>query len=143
MVSHTHLSHLKGKKRKPDVRFGKALRSARVNAGLSLREVGELGDICHSSVAEFETAKCRPTLGMVIRLAETLSLGEVQFKELLATYLSSEHTESLALATGLTLEALRVAGLASKPMSGKPWLLEVDLGGQWFLVVEAKGLYRR
>ena len=80
---------------------------------------------------------------MVIRLAETLSLGEVQFKELLAAYLSSDQKESQAVATGLTLEAFRVAGLAGKPMPGKSGLIEVDLGGQGFLVVEAKGLYRR
>ena len=143
MVRHTTSSHQKVNIRKPDIRFGKALRSARVNAGLSLRELGELGGVCHASIAEFETAKCRPTLGMVIRLAETLSLGEVQFKELLAAYLSSDQKESQALATGLTQEAFRVAGLASKPMPGKSGLIEVDLGGQGFLVVEAKGLYRR
>jgi transcriptional regulator with XRE-family HTH domain len=124
-----------------DPHFGYSLRKARHHAGLSLRELGELAGVCHATIAEFETAKCRPSLGTVVRLASALGSKDSEMEALLHVYLQSSKAGEIG--TGLVLEAFRSAGLDAVPMHDRPNLVEVKLGNGAALVVESKGVFKR
>lgn len=141
MASHTTLSNNKRSKLPADPRFGATLRNARAKSKLSLRELGEMTGMCHATIAEFENAKCRPSLGTVVRLISALSSNESEMEALLHAYLQSGRGDEIG--TGLVLEAFRAAGLEADPMVKRPSLVEVKLGNGSVLVVESKGVFQR
>ena len=123
-----------------DPRFGSSLRKARHHAGLSLRELGELAGVCHATIAEFETAKCRPSLGTAVRLISALVSNESEMEALLQVYLQSGKGGEIG--TGIVSEAFRAAGLEAVPMPERSNLVEVKLGNGAALVVESKGIFK-
>ena len=122
-------------------RFGEALRKARAKSKLSLRELGEMTGLCHATIAEFEKAKCRPSLGAATRLIGALVSNESEMEALFHVYLQSGRGDEIG--TGRVLEAFRAAGLEADRMVNRPSLVEVKLGNGSVLVVEAKGVFPR
>lgn len=58
----------------PETQFGLALREARLEAGLSQEELSFRADVHTNYVSLLERGRKSPTLGVIVRLAEALSL---------------------------------------------------------------------
>lgn len=88
--------------------LGKRLKAARINSGLSRKQVAELLDISESVVGLYETESRQPSLPILIKLA---SLYKVTTDYLLGCEPADSRTLSL---TGMTPQQIEALNLTAK-----------------------------